>query len=122
MGSGEGSGMGGGGWALDLVTWAPALEWALEKAWALVRDPAWALVRNPAWAGVMEWEVDTEWEVDMAWAWAPVWAWAMVAWEWTWTTCNGPRGAAVTASTRRGTLGMTECTALLAPSTASRCA
>merc|ERR1719500_1549042 len=97
-------------WALDLVTWAPALEWALEKAWALVRDPAWALVRDPAWAGVMEWAVGTEW------------AGAMVAWEWTWTICNGPRGAAVTASTRRGTLGMTECTALLAHSTASRCA
>merc|ERR1739842_18703 len=95
--------------------------WALDMAWA--QDMAWAL--EMAWAVDTEWAVDmVAWEVDMVWAWALVWAWAMVAWEvaWTWTICSGPRGAPVSASTRRGTLTMKECTALLAPSTASQCA
>merc|ERR1711990_985869 len=70
------------------------------------------------WA--VEWAADMEWEVDQVWAWAMV-AWDL-AWEWTWTICSGPRGADVAASTRRGTLMMTECTALPDPSTASRCA
>merc|ERR1712110_1078321 len=61
-------------------------------------------------------------EVDLVWAWAMV-AWDLAwEWTWTWTICSSPRGADVAASTRRGTLMMTECTALPDPSTASRCA
>merc|ERR1711981_947128 len=105
-------------WAMKALAWdlgwgMVAMEWAMDMEWAL----------DPEWAVAMAWEVDTEWEVDMVWAWAPVWAWAMVAWAWTnLTICNGPRGADVTASTRRGTLMMTDFTALLALSTASQCA
>merc|ERR1719385_261176 len=70
----------------------------------------------------MEWAEDMEWEVDMEWAWAMA-AWDLAwEWAWTWTICSGPRGADVAASTRRGTLMMTECTALLDLITVSRCA
>jgi len=128
-------------WAPALA-WVPALAWALEREWAPPLQPSpltplphpWALVRDLAWAVamewavVMEWAVATEWAEDMEWEVDMEWAWAMAAWDlawewaWTWTICSGPRGADVAASTGRGTLMMTECTALLDLITASRCA
>merc|ERR1712072_1244531 len=109
--------------------------WALVwEVWAMAWDLAWDLVWDMvamAWAQAWAWDLDMVWAPALGWAlekeWVPHLAWALVkdpAWEWTWTwtICSGPRGADVTASTRRGTLMMTECTALPDPSTASRCA
>merc|ERR1711936_47901 len=115
MGSGEGmnSRYGGTPYHIHIITTTAGIT-----ATATIGEDlgTWALVTDTVWA--VEWEVDmvTAWAVDTA------WAWAMAAWVRTWTMANGPRGAEVSVSTRRGTPTTTDRTALLDPAIVSPCA